>query len=567
MVSPTDTETISITTQIAYNVEVDFDFMVWEYSTDGGTSWTALPVYSDGSEITVYGDMSGNNPDHEPVLNGSSSGWITATASITPGQHTGADTWFRFRYFTDAGFQEEGIYLDNISIDGTSSGNFVFDNAESGDTWTHFSEGVNDTKPWRIFNGTIIGQSYYLVEWRNAGEPPGASGSSDTAEAFATAGFDLGLNRSYWIAELTPGGGVVRSPFFENTPGMVVWYDNGLYGNNNIIGSLFDDPSWGAKGRVLVADANPDPFVVGDAGIGPRQVGERRSSFDGAYTLNDRPGFDLHSNYNQTVTDTVTSIPEGLAKPAFRDRIGTAPGLTGSSFIDYDAGVVLPTVNQVPYWAYWDVYGDLGNPGLNAFGVNLEVVEQAVDGTWAKIKFWLDDDTVFQDTRATTEVVTGSESVTYTVRLKDASGSRYSDDHQHIFGAAMVINLPDSAHLVTGSLTVDGSGVVGPSALAAAASQGIAIPPGAVDDTNIVWVGELGGNRLGEPDAVVSFALTLDIGCFSGNTNLYVAQAMIEDTFRNDGNPFLWPKNSLYTEDLPTVCTPRLFMPLIPYTP
>ena len=39
---------------------------------------------------------------------------------------------------------------------------------------------------------------------------------------------------------------------------MVVWYVNYLYGtpfdNNNMDEFIFNDPSWGAKARVLVAD-------------------------------------------------------------------------------------------------------------------------------------------------------------------------------------------------------------------------------------------------------------------------------------------------------------------------
>lgn len=561
--TPTVSEIVTVTANLATFIEEDFDYLFWEFSTDNGSSWTALPVYSGTMELTIYTNPNGGNPGNQPAIDYDITDWVTATATISSGQHGGADTWFRFRYFTDAGFQEEGIYLDNISIDGSDSGNIFFDDAEGGDLWTHFSEGVNTTKPWRIVDGQLMGDSYYMVEWRNAGEPAGAYGNSDTAAAFEKAGFDLGLNRTYWIAELTPQSDVVRDPFFMHTPGMVVWYGNGLYENNNISGPLFDDPSWGAKGRILLADANPDPYFVDDPG-GPRSVGERRSAFDGSYSLVPRPDLPLTSDVNQTGSISTTLIPGDMPNPIFRDRVGVAPGISGSAFIDFDAGVVLPTVDQVPYWAYWDVFGDLGNPGLNAFGINLEVVDQAPDGTWGMVKFWVDDNTVFADTHVETHSMMGSQTISYTVELKDASGSRYSDSHQHIFSSAFVANLPDGTHLITNSVSLSGNGTifVGPEALAAA---GVTLEAGAqaIDSNTLVWVGELGGNRLGEPDAVIEYAVHLDPGCAAPQSTLYVAQEMITDTFRNGGAPFLWPPQDQYPVDTQEACSPLFYLPVI----
>jgi hypothetical protein len=349
-----------------------------------------------------------------------------------------------------------------------------------------------------------------------------------------------------------------------------VWYGNGLYDNNNIDSSLFDDPSWGSKGRILVADANPDPFVVDDADVGPRQIGERRSAFDGAYTLDDRPAFDLHSNLDQVISDTVTTVPAGMAKSSFRDRIGTYPGVFDNAFIDYDAGVVLPTVDQVPYWAYWNVFGDLGNPGLNAFGVNLEVIDQAPDGSWATIKFWLDDDTVFVDARARTYLPAGNESATYTISLKDASGTRYADEFNFTFDAALLVNLPEGVALAPGDLQLQGNGRVffGPEVSAAAAERGIAIPSADSNANNFLWTGTLGGNRLGEPDAVLEFTVPLNSGCFTEDARLYIIQETIEDTFRNGGLPFLWPKHDHYVEELPLACVAnQIFLPSVHRAP
>ena len=561
--TPAAGEDITVTTQLAYDIEFDWDYLIWEYSTDGGSSWTAIPVFDAiaATEVTTNSIHNGNNPDMDPVISGFSGDWISATATIDAAAHGGNELIFRFRYFTDAAVQNEGVYLDNISIDGAVSGNIIFDDAESGDTWTHMSEGLNQNAPWRIFDGVLITPHSYLVEWRNSGEGSGFNGVS-TQAAFATAGFDIGLNRMYWIDEFDAVGNIAHiDPFFVHTPGMLVWYANGTYSDNNVGTYLFDDPSWGAKGRVLLVDNNPDPYNVIDA-LGTRQVGERRSSFDAAFTLDDRPAMTLSSNLSN-LTDTVTIVPGAEANPVFRDRIGSAPGVIGSFFIDFDHGVVLPTRDNVPYWNYWDIFGDLGNPGLNAFGVNLEVVEQGHNGTWARIKFWMDDDSVFMTQKSDRPDITAGSIVTYTIDLKDASGSRYEDSHQHLFDAVLVATIPDGATLIPGSLTVIGNGTVY-SSTAPATDLQTEVGTLSLEGNNVVWSGILGGNRLHELDAQVQFAVSLsaDPGCYTSSTQLIVPPKMITDTFRNNGDLFSWPKNVIYNDSV-GLCTPIVYLPVV----
>jgi immune inhibitor A len=565
--TPASGEDITVTAQLAYSIEEDFDYMHWEISSTATGGWTPVSVYSGTTEITTDSDPNGGN-DEGNGINGFSGGWITAHAVISSSLLGTGPVEFRFQYFCDAGFQEEGIFLDNIDISGSTSGQIFYDDAESGDTWTHMSDGINKNKPWLIYNGTALAQQTYLAEWRNSGEGTGFNGV-DEKQAFTTAGFDIGLNRMYWIDELDALGNIAHiDRFSEHTPGMVIWRTDGRYSNNTGNAFLFDDPSWGNKGRVQMVDASPDPFIVMDEALGPRRVNERRSSFDGTFGLGDRPSMELSSNYNQTPTDTLTTIPSAAAQPIFRDRIGDNPGVSGSSFIDSRAGVVLPTVNNVPYATYWDVYGDLGNPGLNAYGINLQVIDQADDGTWGKVKFWLDDDTVFVDKLASATSIPGSSmTVTYTISLKDASGSRYSDDYNYLFPSMMVEPLPAGASLISVNLDGAGSVFTSTAAMAAAGIDLARIPSSAqLDQANsnqILWVGNLGGHRLGEPDAVITYAVQYTPGCYLNTTNLYVNQQMIMDDFRNGGSPFLWPKHDQYTASTPLICSPIIFFPVI----
>jgi hypothetical protein len=554
-------EDLTITANLAYAIEEDWDYLYWEISTTVTGDWTPLKVFSDSVDLTTDTNPNGNNSIGNGIT-GFSDGWITATAPVTTAVLGSGPASFRFRYLTDAGVQEEGVYLDNISIAGSVSGVLVTDDAESGDSWAHSSEGPNQNHPWLIFDGTRQSEQSYLVEWRNSGEGTGFTGVPEQ-QAFATAGFDIGLNRMYFIDEFDSVGNIAHvDRFFQHTPGLLVWYVDGRYSSNEPAGNFFDDPSWGAKGRVELVDANPDPHIVGDVG-GDRLLTERRSAFDAAFTLDDRPAFTLSSNLDG-VTDTVTVVPGAFADPNFRDRLGSTPGLTGGDFIDPNSGVVLPTVDNVPYWAAWDIFGDLGNPGLNAFGVNLTVVDQAADGTWARVKFWLDDDTVFLDKRTDTAPVQAGGVTTYTINLKDGSGSRYSDDFNYTFAAVMIHTLPVGVDLVPGSLSLTGSGSVFTTTSAADLAQ-YGVNPAAVaaGSTSIVWVGNLGGTRIDVPDAVIQYATTTAVpGCLNSDITLHVNQEMIEDTFRNNGDPFLWPKQDSYTTS-GQACTPAIFMPLI----
>ena len=576
-------ETITVSAALAYDIEQDFDYHYWEISSTVTGGWEPLSVYSDTLDLTTDDDPNGGNPTGNGITGTSPNfpDWITATATISPEMHGGGPVQFRFRYFTDPGVQNEGVFLDNIRITGSASGEILFDDAEGGDNWTHMSEGVNDTAPWRIFNGVTPVNQSYLVEWRNSGEGTGFNGVSDQ-QAFATAGFDMGLNRMYWIDELDELGNIAHVDRFHlHTPGMLVYYTTSRYEDNNIDTHILDDPSWGAKGRVLLADANPDPYYVEDAdsngdGNGPdlRAISDRRSAFDGAFTITDRPPFTLSSNLNQLPTDTVTTIPGQFADPNFRDRIGSAPGIVGppgdAFFVDFDAGVVLPSRDNVPYDPAWPDLGLTGNPGLNAFGINLKVVDQADDGTWGKVKFWLDDDTVFVDKHASDNDWSEGAPISYTIDLKDASGDRYEDGMPYTFNAVMIERLPEGASIVPGSVSLEGNGTVftGTSQLqAAAAGLGINVPDlsqvAAEDGSLLIWVGEIGGRRIDEPDARISYSATFSTACASPSTTLYVEQKMIEDTFRNGGAPFLWPKMSQYTAENPRACG-QLFLPVVP---
>ena len=105
---------------------------------------------------------------------------------------------------------------------------------------TTFTDTVGDG--WNISPGEFQFAHYYLAEWRNHD------------------GFDEGLKYGYVTNYLRDGAWKVdRVPY--NAPGMLVWYRDTSYGNFNLtLNNLFDPPSIGTKGGLLIVDSHFDPY-------------------------------------------------------------------------------------------------------------------------------------------------------------------------------------------------------------------------------------------------------------------------------------------------------------------
>jgi hypothetical protein len=88
-----------------YNIEDDWDYAYALVSTDGGRSFTNL-----AGTNTTTSDPNGNNADNG--LTGSSGGWQLFTFDLSA--YVGQTVWLGFRYYTDGGVTEEGMYVDDI---------------------------------------------------------------------------------------------------------------------------------------------------------------------------------------------------------------------------------------------------------------------------------------------------------------------------------------------------------------------------------------------------------------------------------------------------------------------
>ena len=247
----------SVSAWLQYNIEQDYDYLYAEVSTDGA-NWSSV-----GSSITGPTDNKALTP------------WQQQTWDLTP--YAGKSIQFRFRYATDGGLHYQGPFLDDIAV--TADGAQVFsDDVESGDNgWT--AQGFS-----RMTGTTSEKASHYYI-----------------AENRTYTGYDATLQTgpyNFGFANTRPDW-VERFPY-QN--GMLVWYIDGQYSDNNT-------RIHPGGGEVLPVDARPAPVRFYDG----TKLGNRRQPFDATFGLEKTDAVTFHKN------GIATEVPSRPAIPTFDD--------------------------------------------------------------------------------------------------------------------------------------------------------------------------------------------------------------------------------------------------------
>nr|MDT0660085.1 immune inhibitor A [Micromonospora sp. DSM 115978] len=242
----------SLSMQGRFDIEEGYDYLYFEASLDGGTTWTALPA-------TVNGEPIGDDGSGRPALDGSSGGeW--ADIEVPMDSAAGGEVPFRFRYVTDGGVSDGGFFGDAITV--TADGETVLtDGAESDgagwdlDGWTVVEESYTDL----FDNFYIAGHRSYVSYDRYLKTGPYFFGYTDTKPDWVDHyAYQEGLLISYW-----------------NTR----WADN----------DTFAHPG---EGRNLYIDSRPQPIynLTGAPWRARVQV------YDAPFSLEKADSFTLHLN-------------------------------------------------------------------------------------------------------------------------------------------------------------------------------------------------------------------------------------------------------------------------------
>ncbi|KGN34556.1 protease [Knoellia sinensis KCTC 19936] len=242
----------SLSTWIEHDIEPAYDYLYTEVSTDGGATWTELGA-----------------------IDGKSAGWVQKSWDLTP--YVGKSVQVRFRYATDGGLHFKGAFLDDLSITADGAA-LLTDDVESGDNgWT--------ASGFSRMSGTISKSvsHFYLAENR------------------VYSGYDAGLKTGPYNF----GWGSTRPDWVERFPyqnGMLVWYSDGAYTDNNT-------RTHPGGGLTLPVDARPATIKFDGGG----QLGNRRQPFDATFGLEKTDAVTFHRN------GVPEEVPSSPAMPTFDD--------------------------------------------------------------------------------------------------------------------------------------------------------------------------------------------------------------------------------------------------------
>jgi immune inhibitor A len=249
------TTSASVSAWVQGNLEKGYDYLYAEVSTDGGANWKQIGSPTDGRFA-----------------------WTQTSWDLSA--YKGSSVQFRFRVATDGGVSSEAFIDDvAVTVDGVAG---AVDDVEGGaGAWT--------AKGFSIINGTTTKQvqDVYYAENRVY------SGYDDTLR---TGPYNFG-----W--------GTTQPDLVERFPyqnGLLVWFANGEYTNNNT-------SSHPGGGEVLPVDARPAPIYLKNADGSKTRLGNRRQPFDATFGQEATDAVTFHRN------GVATDVPSSPAIPTFDD--------------------------------------------------------------------------------------------------------------------------------------------------------------------------------------------------------------------------------------------------------
>lgn len=237
----------TLTAQVRYQIELDWDYAYVVVSTDNGANWTGVPT-----NLSSNTDPNGQNFGNG--ITGSSGGnWVALSADLTG---VSGNVLIGFRYWTDGAVVEPGFSIDNVSINGGA-----LDGAEADGGWTY----APASGGFRVTTGTEI-QTYFHAY---------------LAENRGYRGYDKSLATAYNFGFLN-----TRPDWVESFP-----YQNGLL--INYWDTSQSDNSTSAhpgEGLILPIDAHPATMRRADGAVWRSRV----QTYDSTFGLEATDAITLH---------------------------------------------------------------------------------------------------------------------------------------------------------------------------------------------------------------------------------------------------------------------------------
>lgn len=290
---------VTLEFNLAYGIEDLWDFLWVQVSSDGGETWDTLANENTTCEHdpSWIGGLYGFPDDMCAAGIGGFTGYNDefpeyGTQVFDLSAYAGKEILLRFWYMTDWASLYEGPFVDNVAVKAGDTVLF-FDDAEAGDANWDYQE------PWERNDGTQKFTHNFYLQWRNVS---------------ATGGYDSALGEPRWR-------------FGPANTGLLVWYNNNYYIDNEVFHHLFDYPGFGPKGRMLVIDSHGapyrDPYLVA---IGYNNEGgnvpHRSLMRDAPFSLWKPVDFTMKPPYVYEETQFLGRLAIG----EFHDSVGYYPG-------------------------------------------------------------------------------------------------------------------------------------------------------------------------------------------------------------------------------------------------
>ena len=399
---------------LVYDIEDEWDFLWIQVSEDGET-WNVEDTLTNENtqcehDPSWIGGLYGFPEDLCGAGLGGFYGWNAnwpdpEVQKFDLSAYAGQSIYLRFWFMTDWGTTYTGAFVDNVKVTADTTTLFE-DDAENGDAKWDYED------PWQRSDGTMAFTHNFYLQWRNVGD---------------NGGYDSALGDERWR-------------FGPANSDLLVWYNNNFYSDNEVWSYFLDDPSVGPKGRMLVVDSHSEPYRDPDlVAMGYNNTGANLTSRgqmrDAPFTWEDTISFTHTDPYRAGAQEH--SYPGRPAEREFHDSMGYYPG---SEYVNrgpyypptqfkwvtkqWDASAVVPSTASYPLKApgytadeefrfncspylsgpytgalscYWfgagvglGYDGGTGNPGDSGvqYGWHVEVIEEAADETWAKVRIW-----------------------------------------------------------------------------------------------------------------------------------------------------------------------------------
>ncbi len=273
----------TLTARVSYSIEDDYDYAYAQVSTDDGATWTNVETdrstSTDPNQQNEGFGITGCSGVRDATSGACDNAWADLTADLT--EFAGQDVKLRFKMFNDAGYHELGFSVDSIALGGT----LVTDVEDGAADWTLHGFRVMDGSSY-----TTDYDQYYLAENRQY------------------RGYDKTLAEgpySYDYAVSAPN----KVDQFPYQDGLLVWYSNGLYTDNNT-------SAHPGGGEALPVDANPEYSLWTQNGQPRAYASGRLNTYDATFDVDQTDALNLTSESNGGMNYDVDAHP---SIPVFDD--------------------------------------------------------------------------------------------------------------------------------------------------------------------------------------------------------------------------------------------------------